>query len=68
MQKNKGLPASEQLEARIDELKEEGTQTKEECEIMPFNASNGISSAGKQGQDIDKTHQRSRSPEMGLVT
>lgn len=61
------LPASEQLEARIDELGEEGIQMKEECEIMPFNASNGMSSAGEQGQNIDKTHQRSRSSEMGLV-
>ena len=68
MQKNKSLPASEQLEARIDELKEEGTQMKKECEIMPFNAFNGISSAEKQGQDIDKTHQRSRFFEMSLIT
>ena len=66
-EKQANLLASEQLEARIDELDEEGTQAKEGCEIMPFNPSNCISSAGKQGQNFDKTHQRSKSPEMGSV-
>lgn len=65
--KQVNLQATEQLQTGIDELEEENMETKVECEITPFNASNCIPSAEKQAQNFDKGHQRSLSPEISLV-